>query len=146
MPAKKLAPVPKPYQELINRFWLRPIRSEEELEQAFAVIDDLTMRDDLTEDEEDYLDLLSDIVEAYEDEHYPKTKVSGIEMVKYLIGQKGVSQSEVARATGMTVSTISDIMNGRRPLNMKHVKQFATYFNVKAGTLMDEVDVPGDDS
>lgn len=54
------------YLALVRNFPLRPIRSEEALDRAIAVVDDLLDKDDLTQDEQDYLDVLGDLVEEYE--------------------------------------------------------------------------------
>src|SRR5438876_12300023 len=79
------------YLELIRRFPLLPIESEAELDQATAVMNSLLDRD-LDPAEDDYLDVLSDLVERYEDKHYPIEDVSEEEMVEFLIEQKGVTQ------------------------------------------------------
>jgi hypothetical protein len=39
----------------------------------------------LAADEEDYLDVLSDLVEKYEDEHYPIEPVSGLDALWHLV-------------------------------------------------------------
>jgi HTH-type transcriptional regulator/antitoxin HigA len=59
------------YLDLVRRFPLRPIRNEKELDRAIAVIDALLDREQLTVAEEDYLDVLGDLVEHYEDQHHP---------------------------------------------------------------------------
>src|SRR5579872_2385309 len=56
------------YLTLIREFPLRPIRSEADLDGAIAMIDALTDRGELRPDEQDYLDVLSKLVEEYEDE------------------------------------------------------------------------------
>ena len=58
------------YFELVRRFPLRPIRSERELDNAIAVIDDLIARLARSAEADDYLDVLSDLVEKYESEHH----------------------------------------------------------------------------
>src|ERR1700726_4488105 len=55
---------------LIRRFPLRPIRSEAELDRATAVINTLLDRAKLDAAEDDYLDVLSNLVEHYEDKHH----------------------------------------------------------------------------
>ncbi len=45
---------------------LTPLRTRADLDQAVAVIDSLIDRPKLSDAESDYLDVLSDLVEAYE--------------------------------------------------------------------------------
>ena len=54
------------YIELIHRFPLRRLRSDAQLDEAIAIIDELVTRDDLTPGETDYLDVLSNLVHRYE--------------------------------------------------------------------------------
>lgn len=70
---------------LIRAFPLRPIRSDAGLEHAISMINCLLDRDDLGPDDQDYLDVLGDLVEKYESEHYPILPVSDAEMLSRLI-------------------------------------------------------------
>jgi len=138
MPANHTTAVPEPYIKLIGRFWLRPIRSKDELHQAIAVLDDLIMRDDLTEAEEDYLDVLTDLVEAYENEHVKLRPIHGVELVKGILEDRGLSQADVARGAGIATTTFNDILLGRRKLNLKHINALATYFKVSPAVFLPE--------
>src|SRR5208283_1062913 len=97
------------YLELVRRFLLRPIRSEGELDRAVKVIDSLIDRPSLSPGEQDYLDVLSDLVEAYEDKHHSMPPVSDARLLQHLIEAKGVTQTAVSQATGIANSTISAV-------------------------------------
>ena len=56
------------YLMLIRMFPLRPIRSDEELDEALNVMDGLLDQDGLDSAEADYLAVLNDIIEQYETE------------------------------------------------------------------------------
>ena len=71
-----VATVPPSYLALIRRFPLRTLASEADLDRATAVMNSLLDRDDLDPAEDDYLDVLSDLVERYEDKHHPLGGVS----------------------------------------------------------------------
>ena len=58
------------YLELVMAFPLASIQSDEHLHVAQKVMDQLLAQGVLDEGEEMYLDALSDLVAAYEDEHY----------------------------------------------------------------------------
>ena len=88
---------PAAYLKLVRTFPLRPIRSDDSLDRAIAVINSLLDRDDLSPAEADYLDVLSDLVERYETEEHPMEDVSDADMLQHLIEAKGVTQAEVAR-------------------------------------------------
>ncbi len=119
-----------PYLELIRRFPLRPIRSDDELDQAIEVVDELIDRDDLDPSEKDYLDVLSDLIERYESEIHPIEPVSDAEMLAHLIEAKGITQVKLARETQIAESTISEVLAGKRILNRFQIGRLARYFNV----------------
>jgi HTH-type transcriptional regulator / antitoxin HigA len=127
---------PDRYLELVRRFPLRPLRSDEELDRAVAVIDSLIDRDELDRDELDYLDVLGDIVSKYEAEHIPLPASSDADMLRHLIDARGTTQTKVAEETGIAESTISSILSGKRGLNRQHIEVLARYFKVKPGVFI----------
>lgn len=121
---------PGSYFTRIHRFPPRPLRSERDLDRATAVIDDLTSRPRLGRDEEDYLDVLSDLVEKYEESHHPIPSAADAETLSFLIEQKDVTQAEVARAAGLSTSTLSEILSGKRTIPRFKIGRRAAYFRV----------------
>ena len=119
------------YLDLVQRFALRPIRSHAELDQAIAVIDELIDRSRLNAGEQDYLDVLGDLVEAYEDKHFPMPEVeSDAEALHLLLEGREISQQQLARATGIANSTISAVLHGSRALNRNHIEILSEFFRV----------------
>jgi HTH-type transcriptional regulator/antitoxin HigA len=94
------------------------------------MVDELIDRPDLGEDERDYLDVLSDLIERYESETHALPPVSDAEMLAHLIEAKGVTQAEVARETGIAESTVCEVLAGKRILNRHHIGRLARYFHV----------------
>jgi HTH-type transcriptional regulator/antitoxin HigA len=131
MPAKVKAPSER-YVELIHEFRLRPIRTEKELDAATAVVHKLVTQKSLTKEEQDYLDVLTDLVEAYEDVHYPIPKTSGREMLRLLLEESGITQSKLAADIGVPVSAVNDLLSGKRKFLPKYVAALSSYFKVHA--------------
>jgi HTH-type transcriptional regulator / antitoxin HigA len=124
------------YLELVCQVPLRPIRSEAELDSAIAMIDALLDLDKRSGDEEDYLDVLSDLVEKYEDENDPMPTVASTDMLRFLIDNRATTQTEVATETGIAESTISEILAGKREMNRKHIEALARHFRVNPAVFM----------
>ncbi|MGO8689936.1 MAG: helix-turn-helix domain-containing protein [Thermoguttaceae bacterium] len=118
------------YLALVVEFPLRPIRSDRELGKAVRMVDSLLDRRKLAPEEDDYLEVLGDLIERYEGEAHPMAPVSDAEMLRHLIEAKGVSQTEISAATGIADSTISELLKGKRRLNRGHIGKLARYFNV----------------
>ena len=126
------------YMALVLRFPLRPLRSEHDLDRATKIANELAVRGNLSRWEHDYLDVLSDLIEAYEAAHHPIPDLSGPEMLRHLLTERGISQASAAREMGMAPSTVSDILRGKRGIGRKHIEAFATYFHVSPAVFLPE--------
>jgi HTH-type transcriptional regulator / antitoxin HigA len=124
------------YMTLIARFPLRPIRTDAELDAAADVVDELTDRDDLSSAESDYLDVLGDLVEKYEDEHVEMPYVSDAAMLCSLMDEKGVGQADVVRGTGISKTVLSLVLNGKRELTRQHIGILSKYFQVNPAAFL----------
>lgn len=145
-----LSRIPESYLALMARFYIRPIRNDRELAKATEIMNELAMREDLDDDQDDYFNLLTDVVEAYETATIHIPRLTGVGMLKYLMELKDVSQAELCRAIRMPTTTLNDLLAGRRKLNVKHIKALSSYFKINPDAFMadvfDEEDVAGDDS
>jgi HTH-type transcriptional regulator/antitoxin HigA len=128
--------IPKRYLRLLAKFRLRPITSDQELEEAELVAGELDDHDDLSPEEEQYLDVLCRLIEAYEDEHHPIPDVSAGEMLRFLIEQRRVTQQTVSRETGIANSTITALVKGQREMTRKHIETFARYFGAQPAVFL----------
>jgi HTH-type transcriptional regulator/antitoxin HigA len=122
------------YLALIREFPLRPLRSEEELDAAIAMthklIDQKVGGKGLDEQEFDYLDILSDLIHAYEAKTNPLPDMDPVRALRHLLEENGITQAQLAEETGLAVTTISEILNGRRNISPKARKALAERFRV----------------
>jgi HTH-type transcriptional regulator / antitoxin HigA len=126
------------YLALVRAYPLHPIRSDEDLDEAIAVLDKLMgRRKALDPQEQDYFDSLSHAIERYEAEAVPMPAVSGAAMLRHLIEARDAKLSQVAEGTGVALSTLSSVLNGGRELNLNHIKLLAPYFGVEPAVFLD---------
>lgn len=118
------------YFDLVLQFPLRPIRSDKELNGAVKMVDSLLDRKKLATEEEDYLEVLGDLIEQYESEAHPMPAVSDVEVLRQVLEAKGVSQTAVSKATAIANSTISEVLKGKRSLNRHHIGKLSKYLGV----------------
>ncbi len=123
------------YLALIRSFPLTSIRSEDELESAQKIVDQLLVKGKLSSGESMYLDALSDLVGSYEDEHYPIAPASDEAMLRHLMEAKGITQAELHRRTGIAKSTISEVLAGKRSFSRQMIRTLAEFFDVDASML-----------
>jgi HTH-type transcriptional regulator/antitoxin HigA len=127
------------YLELIKRFPLAPIRGERHFKEAVGMIDELSIIDEekLTAGQADYLLVLSDLVERYEDRHFQEKGAfgDGVQALAYLMEQRGMSASDLGRLLGSR-SLGSAILRRERELSKGHVVKLARYFGISTDLLL----------
>jgi HTH-type transcriptional regulator / antitoxin HigA len=124
------------YLELVVAFPLASVKSDEHLQEAQKVMDRLLARGELDDGAAMYLDALSDLVAAYEDEHYAIGPASDAEMLRHLMDAKGVTQAQLSRDAAIPKSTISEVLAGKKPFSRQVVRKLADYFKVDASVLV----------
>jgi HTH-type transcriptional regulator / antitoxin HigA len=106
------------------------IETKEELERTEEVISSLLKKSDkISPEEEKLLDLLSDLVEDYEDEHYPIEDAPPKEILKFLMEQNDLKQTDLLPIFGSS-GIASEVVNGKRSISKTHAKKLAEYFKV----------------
>jgi HTH-type transcriptional regulator / antitoxin HigA len=123
------------YLELVLAFPLASVRSDEHLRAAQVIMDRLLAKGKLNAGESLYLDALSDLVAAYEDEQHAIEPASDADMLSHLLDAKGASQTELHRSTGIAKSTISEVLAGKKPFSRQMIRKLANYFQVDIGVL-----------
>lgn len=93
------------------------IKTEEAYEAIMKRIDELLplTGDDVPRDDPNQIELemLSDLVIEYEDEHYPIATPSYIDIIKLRMYEWGLTQKKVAEMLNISTSKMSEIMHGK---------------------------------
>src|SRR6188474_1057732 len=103
MAVKHVRTLPDTYFELVNQFPLAHIQDEDELAAAQEMIDQLLQRE-LDAGAQAYLDVLTDLVGTYEDDHYPIPDVSEADVLRELMRSNDLSQTKLAKMTRISQS------------------------------------------
>jgi HTH-type transcriptional regulator / antitoxin HigA len=80
------------------------------------------------------LNTLGILIEAYDNEHYPLSDCSGIEILHYLMEEHSLSQSDLPEIGSQGV--VSEILNGKHSLNVRQIQALAERFNVSPATFL----------
>jgi HTH-type transcriptional regulator/antitoxin HigA len=105
------------------------ILTENQFSDAIEAIDRLLDKESLSEGEEQHLDALSVLVEAYESEHIPFPEVTGIDVLRHLMAENGLRQSDLLDVFE-TRSVASEVINGKRSLTLNHVRRLSERFRL----------------
>ena len=87
----------------------------------------------LSPDQTDYLDALSIVLHAYEEEHYAidVLEISAVDTLRYLLEQHEMTASDLGRLLGNRALG-SKILRGERTLSKDHIRQLCEHFKVSA--------------
>ncbi len=117
----------------------RVLRNEAEYDAAVAQIDELLDRDPPPgSPENDRLELLSVLVEAYDEEHHQMGSSTPQEIVDFLLEQQGKSRADLASLFGGR-SRVSDFFNRKRRLSIAQIQKLRAFLNVPADLLLEAV-------
>lgn len=80
------------------------------------------------------LDTLGTLIHAYEEEHYPIPDATGTEVLRFLMDEHGLTQSDMPEVGSQGV--ISEILNGKRELNVRQIRSLAQRFGVSSAVFV----------
>ena len=80
-------------------------------------------------------DVISNVISNYEHEHFP-VKTKGIDALKFLMETHTLRQNDLSEIASQGV--MSEILNGKRKLNLRQIKLLAKKFNVDPITFIDD--------
>jgi HTH-type transcriptional regulator/antitoxin HigA len=121
----------------IQNYWknispLLTIRDEREYDAAVERMNELL--DEIGTDEShplySLLDTLGTLIQAYEEEHHPIPEAKGAEVLRFLMDEHGLTQSDLPEVGSQGV--VSEILNGKRELNVRQIRVLAKRFKVSA--------------
>lgn len=81
------------------------------------------------------LNTLGIVIEAYDNEHYSLPNCSGVDALIYLMEEHSLSQSDLSEIGSQGV--ISEILSGKRKLNVRQIEALSKRFNVSPATFFD---------
>jgi HTH-type transcriptional regulator/antitoxin HigA len=109
------------------------ITNDDELEPMTQAVDRLMTKGikdgDLSPEEDSLLELLSTLIESYEDEHYPIPEASPLDNLRFLMEDRGVKQSDLLPVFGSS-GIASEVVNGKRSISKAQAKKLAEFFKV----------------
>jgi HTH-type transcriptional regulator/antitoxin HigA len=117
------------YAELLARSLPRPIRTEEEHGRLTRELLELDEREDLSPEEEALAEMLTLLIEDYEEKHHPLPRVSPNESLKALMDERGLRHKDIWPVLG-NKGAATEILNGRRSISKAQAKRLTDFFQV----------------
>ena len=105
------------------------IRSEDQLAAYTKALYQLTSEPRPTAAQVEAIELLTLLIERYEEEHYSIPKASPADVLRFLLDRHGLKQRDLAAELGGE-SVVSEVLSGKRRLNAAHIEELSKRFHV----------------
>ena len=113
---------------------LRPIKNESDYQNALAEIERLFDAEP-NSPECDRLDILTTLVETYEQQHYPIEAPDAISAIFYYLEARGLSYQDLEASIGSQEQVIA-ILNRQEPLNLDMIRRLNQDLGIPAEVLI----------
>lgn len=134
---KMIAPAIK--KDLSSKIGLpRVITSDAQNDRYTQALLDLERQNNLSADEKNLAEVLTLLIEAYEEERYSVPDASPTEVLQELLSANNLRQKDLVPIFG-SEGAVSDILNGRRRLNKNHIEKLSRRFSVSPEVFFDDL-------
>ena len=115
---------------------LRKPKSEDDYDNLVLSLDELL---ELVGEDESHplmslVDIIGDWIEDWDQKHHPMPVASGVDVLRYMMREHGMTQSDLPGVG--TQSVVSEILSGKRQLNLRQIRWLAERFGVSVETFI----------
>ena len=113
---------------------IKPIKTKKDYQQALTRLEIIfdSKKGSANADE---LEILSMLIDNYENEHFPVGFPDPVEAIKFRMEQLGYNQSDLVNVIGLK-SRASEILNKKRKLSLEMIRQIHERLNIPIEVLI----------
>lgn len=125
------------YAALLSEVLPRPIQSEAENERALKVVDRLMSKGEnkLTAEEGVLLELLIQLIERFEEQHYAIPDAPPQRVLQTLMENRGLKQKDLLPIFG-SKGIASEVINGKRAISKEQAKKLGEFFKLSPAAFL----------
>jgi HTH-type transcriptional regulator/antitoxin HigA len=113
---------------------VKPIKTEAHYQHALREIERLLDAPPNTP-ESDRLELLSTLVEVYEDQHFPIPEPDPVDAILYHMESRGLTQADLVPYLG-SLQRVNEVLRRRRALTISNIRKLHTGLGISADVLI----------
>ena len=106
------------------------IKTKKQYANYCDMLEELVMLKTKSKDEKDAIELLTLLIENWDEAHNTFTDANPIEILRYLMDENELKSVDMAASLGISKSLFSDIINYRRGLSKDVIRKLAERFKV----------------
>ena len=129
---------PESYGALLTKYLPMPITSEEDNERALEVVQNLMAIKNRSPEEDSLLEMLVQLIERFEDEHYAFDTASHGDLATprsillHLMEEHDLKQADLIGIIGSR-GVVSEVVNGKRDISKAQASALSLLFHVDVG-------------
>ncbi|MGB6221481.1 helix-turn-helix domain-containing protein [Haloferula sp.] len=124
--------MPRDYAELCRLFLPRPIHDQTGYENTVEIADVFAGHEDsMSDGQNDYFDLLCDLIEKYERYTVSAPKLKSLALLKHLVAEHGLSGADLSRLLGKSLPLGPMILRGERRITAAHAILLGKRFGLR---------------
>ena len=117
------------YRRLLGRTLPHVVHTDEECERLTTELDRLDERERLSPEESELAELLTVLIDEYEERRYPIQKASPRQVLQHLMEARKLTQKDLWKLFGSKGIT-SEVFHGKRSISKAQARKLAEYFRV----------------
>lgn len=117
------------YREILLSNLPHPIHNDEEANRVREEIQSLVRTHPRTDGEEECLSLLGQLLIAWESGRYTAPTISGVDVLRCMLEDNGMKQSELVAPVFASPGIVSEILSGKRQLTLSQIPKLAAFFH-----------------
>jgi HTH-type transcriptional regulator/antitoxin HigA len=131
------AGLPGDYESLCRMHLPRPIRDRAEYKNALEFAALFAGHEDaMSADQNDYFELLTSLLEAWENAHVAWKGKTPADTLKHLLAEHGLNAAVLSRILKVSPKLGPMILRGERRITADHARALAGYFKVSPGAFL----------
>ena len=118
----------------VSNMNIKPIKTVEDYENALLEVDRL-LEAKINSPEGDKLEVITILIEAYEEQNFPIDSPDPVEAIAYTMDCRGLSRKDLENCIGSR-ARVSEILNHKRKLTLPMIQKLCTQFKIPAAALI----------
>jgi antitoxin component HigA of HigAB toxin-antitoxin module len=124
--------MPVDYASLCGVFLPRPIHDDVAYRNTVEIADNFAgFEAGMTTDQNDYLDLLCELIAKYEAANVKPSKHGGTALLRHLMAEHSLSAAGLSRILGKSTSLGPMILRGERKITANHAVSLSRHFGLR---------------
>jgi len=106
------------------------IKNRKQYNEYATILEDLVFSKNKTKDMKNEIELLTLLIEKWDEEHNTLRDVDPVTLLKYLMVENNINQTELVSLLGITKGLVSEILNYKKGMSKEVIRKLSARFKV----------------